>query len=199
MASLNEFLGHQIDALLPEIKSQFEELFSASPESRAILREQLAGRISSESKMLLNSEITFLKNECLKRPSFASAKKKNAFWERNLAQDILSRYNFSYSQKEIIAQQSSMRIPVVAASGVFVLGGTLALALDSAIIVPVAIVAAAVVFVYLKKYIENKNSQSRARIIDECLADLKRQLMEWLLAVEAYFKREVEKIENMEN
>ena len=199
MASLNEFLGQQIDAVLLEIKPQFEKLFSASPEGRAILREQLAGRISSESKVLLNSEITFLKNECLKRPSFASAKKKNAFWKRNLAQDILSRYNFSYSQKEIIAQQPSLTIPVVAASGVFVLGGTLALALGSAIIVPVAIVAAAVVFFYLKKYIENKNTQSRANIIDECLADLKRQLLEWFLAVDAYFKREIEKIEHMED
>ncbi len=199
MASLNEFLGQQIDAVLLEIKPQFEKLFSASPESRAVLREQLAGRISSESKVLLNSEITFLKNECLKQPSFASAKKKNAFWKRNLAQDILSHYNFSYLQKEIIAQQPSLTIPVVAASGVFVLGGTLALALDSAIIVPVAIVAAAVVFFYLKKYIENKNTQSRANIIDECLADLKRQLLEWLLAVEAYFKREIEKIDHMED
>ena len=200
MESINSEIDHKIEEMLQAIRPQFEMLLSTSPGNRESILDGLCGRIASEGKILLSTEIDILTDDCLKRPFFASAKNHNLFWKRNLAQDILGRYDFSYSPPKDGSTISSPSLvnPILAATGTVALGAILSSVFNPAIVIPITIVVAVAVFVFVKKYIEGGHLEARSKLVDDWCMDLKTQLNEWLLVVKEYFDCEINKIEHAE-
>lgn len=190
MESRNNNISLLIDRRLNDLQEQFLMLLDAPPQMRQDIENNLCLRISSESKIILETKINDLTEQCLKNDFFSSAKSQNAFWDLRLKDLIKSKYDFNYSIPKLNMCSCYMKWPIISATGTLAIGSVLAFALDSAVILPIAVIIAAAVFFMVKKIIAEK-AQSKTKIVAECIEDLKKQLLEWLNAVEIFFNSEI--------
>lgn len=194
MASISDEMARRIDEALAEIRPQLEQLLSAPADMQAHLQNDLCSRITSKSKTLLHGEIILLTDAYMEGPLLATTQSKNKFWDRNLSQDIFSHYDFNYTLPSANFPAQTLFPPIISATGALVLGGALAFALNSSIILPFAAVIAAALFFIVKKIQSMKSQNMRSMYISNTLADLKKQLLEWFASVEKYFDDEVKKL-----
>ena len=199
MELTNANISSLIDKRLEALRPQFENLLIASPQMSEKIKDDLCKRITSESKIILGVYIDNLTDMYLKEDLFfSSTTNYNAFWDLKLKEKIRQKYDFSYVTPETRSfAPSVMKIPAVAMGSTIALGGILSVALHSASVIVVSVIVAAVVFFLVKKILEAK-IQNRTQVIAQILEELKKQLLEWLSAVDIFFKEEINKLKHGE-
>lgn len=194
MDSVIDEMSRRIDKALADIRPQFEQLIVAPAGMQERIRGDLCSRITAKSKILLHEETILLTDAYLASSLFTTPQSRNKFWDRNLTQDVFSHYDFNYALPPTDFPTQSPLPPIISASGTLLLGGALAIALNSSLILPFAAVVAVAIFFIVKKMQNIKSQNMRSRYITNALADLKQQLLEWFASVEKYFENEVKKL-----
>lgn len=177
--------------------------FSDSNEIINNVTKLVSSELTTRSKSILSDMLFDLSDSLLKTEFFADITRQNKFFEINLRQEILSKYQFT-SSNFVSYKEASKKIQALKIGGVtFVAGGiievgvVLKAGLSSIIPIPISILIIASIGAALADYhiagpIRNKKVLIRA--LNSYLIRVKKQFLEWFDEIENFFNKRVEEI-----
>ncbi|MFQ7292393.1 MAG: hypothetical protein ACLRQ0_09190 [Monoglobales bacterium] len=178
---------------------------STSNETLSRVTRLVSSELSTRSKSILSDMLFELSDKMLESDFFSDISKQNKFFEINLRQEILSKYQFApsttvnYKEASRTVQAlkvggATLVIGGVAEIGVVLIAG---LSLSSLVPIPISVLVVASIGAALADYyaIEpKKNKKALAQALDSYLVEAKQQFLNWFDEVEKYFNMRVEEI-----
>lgn len=178
---------------------------SNSNEAVTTVTKLVSSELSTRSKSILSDMLFDLSDKLMETEFFSDISKQNKFYEINLRQEILSKYQFSQSAtvnyQEASREIQSLKIggATLLAGGVIEVGVVLIAGLSFSSLVPVPIsllivasIGAAVADYYAIEPARNKKALAVA--LDNYLIQAQKQFLDWFDEVEVFFNKRVEEI-----
>lgn len=168
-----------------------------------IANEQIASKVginvANACEGYANDLYYDLTKQVKKEDFFQDVNHLNAFYDLNLKKKIREKYHFEVNANELkMDPQKANTIyqGLGAAAGTMAVGGILKYALASMVTVPVWLVVAASLLsgvgTYQMKTRENREAYLNA--IDAFLANLEREVLDWLTDIENYYHQQVQSL-----
>lgn len=165
------------------------------------IAEIVASETTMRSKTMLEDMYSYLSKQVLEQPIFSDTNNQNRFYELNLRKELFDKYRFDVPVKGIDYIEANRTVTSVAASvGTGIVGGVLIAAISpTSLVVPVAIVIGAAVATFCVSYFKAVPDMDKGRFataLDEFLATVKEDLLNWFDEIQAYFERRVQELIN---
>lgn len=163
-------------------------------ETAKAICDYVSATIAAESKSLVSSLYTQLSEETLGKEPFLTTRNKNKFYEKDIWALIFDKYSFSTQEKidydVVDANVAALPVPLGTAG----LGAVLSIALSKTIIIPIALVVAGGLYLFIRDKKQKSNTENFISAIDSYLETIKRELMVWFESIEYFYKQQVEEI-----
>jgi len=198
----------KVDTIFNSLREKISSVVAQSPDSKDAL-DQVTRLVSSElttrSKSILSDMLFELSDKQMATNFFSDISRQNRFFELNLRQEILNKYQFtpntavSYKEASRAVQALKVGGTTFVVGGVVEIGIVLAAGLKfpSLVPIPICLLIVASIGAALADYyaIEpKKNKTALAKALDEYLIGAKQQFLNWFDEVEKYFNMRVEEI-----
>lgn len=198
----------KVEGLFRTLRGQVAAIVSDSVSSEDAIAKAtklISAELSSRSKSILSDMLFALSDALLRTDFFADIARQNRFYECNLRQEILSKYQFSpnssvqYQEASRTVQALKMGGIVLAVGGGAKIGAVLVAGLLSAnpISIPISVLIVASIGAVVVEYYTispTKNKKKLTQILDRYLIELQQQFLHWFDEVEKYFYQRAEEI-----
>ncbi len=202
-------------AIRPKVDKMFADLrkkarvivseSSASDEAIKNVTRLVSSELTSRSKSILSDMLYSLSDSLMESEFFSDIKRQNKFFEINLRQEILSKYQFapvaSVNYKEASKTITALKVggATFAVGGAVEVGVVLISGLSVSSLVPIPISALVItsIGVAVADYYAiapARNKRNLAIALDNYLTKMKQQFLKWFDEVEKYFNIRVEEI-----
>lgn len=201
-------INPKVDVMFDDLRKKVHSIvFESSTSNEAIknVTKLVSSELTTRSKSILSDMLFDLSDKLLETDFFADIARQNRFFEINLRQEILSKYQFSTSTtvnyKEASRTVQALKVggATLAIGGVAEIGVVLVagLSLSSLVPIPISALVVASIGAALTDYYAvepKKNKKALAQALDSYLAVAKQQFLNWFDEVEKYFNMRVEEI-----
>jgi hypothetical protein len=202
-------------AIIPKVEKMFGELrakvseIAAETNSANEAVNKIVQLVSSEtairSKTILSDMLFDLSDSLLKTAFFSDITKQNKFFELNLRQEILNKYQFTSNSAIDYKEAAQMVQALKVGGGTFVIGGIGAIgtvlikgrSLSSLVPVPVSVLVIAALGAALVDYLAiepNRSKKNFTQAAENYLTAVQQQFLNWFDEVENYFNKRVDEI-----
>lgn len=201
-------IKHKVDVMFNELRKKVSSIViesSTSDEAVNNVTMLVSSELATRSKSILSDMLFDLSDNLMETNFFADIARQNKFYEINLRQEIMSKYQFAPSvtvnYKEASKTVQSLKVggATLVIGGIAEIGGVLitGLSLSSLVPIPISVLVVASIGVALTDYyaIEpKKNKKALSQALDSYLVAAKQQFLNWFDEVEKYFNMRVEEI-----
>lgn len=201
-------ISRKVDVMFNDLRKKVSFIViesSTSNEAVNNVTKLVSSELAARSKSILSDMLFDLSDSLMETDFFADIARQNKFFEINLRQEILSKYQFepsatinykeaSRSVQALKVGGATLVIGGVAAIGVVLIAG---LSLSSLVPIPISVLVAASICAALADYyaIEpRKNQKALVQALDSYLVAANQQFLNWFDEVEKYFNMRVEEI-----
>lgn len=198
----------KVDIMFDDLREKVATIVSdasTSTEAVTTATKLVSSELATRSKSILSDMLFDLSDSLMETAFFADIAKQNKFYEINLRQEILNKYQFTPSTtvnyKEASRELQALKVggATLAVGGVIEIGVVLAAGLSFSNLVPIPIsvlvvasIGAALTDYYVIEPARNKKNLAYA--LDSYLINAKDQFLEWFDEVEQFFNKRVEEI-----
>lgn len=198
----------KVDFMFDELRKRVSTIVSESATSNEAITnvtKLVSSELTTRSKSILSDMLFDLSDKLMDTDFFADIARQNIFYETNLRQEILSKYQFvpsataNYKEASRAVQALKVGGAALAIGGAAEIGAVLiaGLSLSSLVPVPIGALVAASIGAALADYFAiepKKNKKTLAQALDSYLVEAKQQFLNWFDEVEKYFNTRVEEI-----
>lgn len=201
-------INPKVDVMFDDLRKKVSSIViesSTSNEAVNNVTKIVSSELATRSKSILSDMLFDLSDNLMETDFFVDIARQNKFFEINLRQEILSKYQFApsatvnYKEASRTVQAlkvggATLVIGGVAEIGVVLIAG---LSLSSLVPIPISVLVVASIGVALADYyaIESKkNKKALVQALDSYLVAAKQQFLNWFDEVEKYFNMRVEEI-----
>lgn len=199
----------KVEKLISELREKVITIIansSNSDEAVSAVIQLVSSKLASRSKSILSDMLFELSDSLMETDYFSDVSKRNKFFEINLRQEILNKYQFTPSTT-VDYKEASRTLEALKIGGItFAAGGAIevltvflipSLSFSSLVPIPLGLLFAASVGMALADYyaIEPvRNKKKLGQAIDNYLVQAQNQFLQWFDEVEVYFNKRVEEI-----
>lgn len=178
---------------------------STSTEAVTTATKLVSSELATRSKSILSDMLFDLSDSLMETEFFADITRQNKFYEINLRQEILNKYQYAPSTtvnyKEASKELQALKVggATLAVGGVIEIGVVLAagLSLSNLVPIPISVLVVASIGAALTDYFAiepARNKKNLAHALDMYLINAKEQFLEWFDEIEQFFNKRVEEI-----
>lgn len=203
-------IKNKVDVMFDNLRKKTPHIIADSSDSNEAINkivELVSSELTTRSKTILSDMLFDLSDSLMETDFFADIVRQNRFYEINLRQEILSKYQFAVSDsmnyKEASKEIQAFKVGAITlvGGGVVDVGMVLISCLSKSSLAPIPIWAliAASIGVALTDYLviePKKNKKALADAVDSYLVQTKQQFMDWFDEVECFFNKRVEEIKH---
>lgn len=205
----NTTITDQVNTIFDKLEHETKSIISESSDLKdavKVITKKVSSDLATKSKLILSDMLFDLYDNTLDTDDFFSdASKQNRFFEINLREEILSKYQFTPSTT-INYKEASRTVQALKIGGTtFVVGGAAeigvalaaGLSVSSLVPIPISILIVATLGAALADYCALEPARAKNELIkasDAYLKEAKRQFLKWFDDIEKYFNRRVEEI-----
>lgn len=198
----------KVDKMFTDLRKKVSYIVnesSASNEAISNIINIVNLELKSRSRSILSDMLYYLSDSLMESDFFSDITRQNKFFEINLRQEILSKYQFD-STTSVNYKETSKTIQALSVGGVTLAAGATievgvvliaGLSFSSLVPIPISVLVVASIGAALADYytIEpERNKKNLALAVDNYLAQAKQQFLNWFDEVEKYFNVRVEEI-----
>ena len=198
----DESIKQDVRDFFQKLTEEVHEIISQAP-TLQVANEKIASKVginvANACEGYVNDLYYNLTKQVKKEDFFQDDNHLSAFYDLDLKKRIREKYHFEVNANELkVDPQKANAIyqGLGAAAGTMAVGGILKYALASMVIVPVWLVVAASLLsgvgTYQMKTRENREAYLNA--IDAFLANLEREVLDWLTDIENYYHQQVQSL-----
>ena len=181
---------------------------TSSNEALSKVTRLVSSELATRSKTILSDMLFEISDKLLESEFFTDIRRQNKFYEINLRQEILGKYQFepvaSVNYKEASRAVQSLKAGgiTLATGAVIEIGAVLiaGLSFSSLVPVPVSVLVVASIGVALADYYAIEPAKSKRNLVfalDGYLDQTQKQFLNWFDEVEKYFNMRVEEIKKI--
>lgn len=198
----------KINAMFENLRNKVADIVavsSSSSEAVENVTRVIGSELAIRSKSLMSDMLFDLTDDLMETEFFADISRRNKFYERDIRQEILSKYEFVPSTSVDYREASKVIQALKVGGTTFVVGGavevgvvlTAGLSLSSLVPIPISIliiasIGAALVDCYAIEPARSKKVLTQA--LDDYLVQAKKQFLGWFDEVEIFFNKRAEEI-----
>lgn len=201
----------KVETMFNELKIKTNDIITESRTAKEAI-DKITKLVNSElatrSKSILSDMLFDLSDKLMETDNFSEVSKQNKFFELNLRQEILNKYQFTASSTVDYSEASKTINALITGGATFVIGGAIevgtvlvsGLSMTSLIPIPIGVLIVASIGAALYEFyaIEPKKSKKSMTIAVEKYLDVtKEQFLNWFDEVEKYFDKRVEEIKKI--
>lgn len=198
----------KVDAMFTELRKKVATIVSessTSDEAIAAVTKLVSSELTTRSKSIMSDMLFELSDTLMETEFFSDISRQNKFFEINLRQEILNKYQFAPSTT-VNYREASREIQALKVGGtVLVVGGVVevgvvlisGLSLSSLVPVPISVLIVASIGVAVADYYAIEPTRSKKTLgqaLDNYLMQVQGQFLEWFDEVELFFNKRVEEI-----
>lgn len=198
----------KVDTMFTDLRKKVATIVAESSNSNeavATVTKLVSSELSTRSKSILSDMLFDLSDKLMETEFFSDISKQNKFYEINLRQEILSKYQFA-SSTTVNYQEASKEIQALKVGGATLLAGGVievgvvliaGLSLSSLVPIPISLLIVASIGAAVADYyaIEPaRNKKALAAALDNYLIQTQKQFLGWFDEVEVFFNKRVEEI-----
>lgn len=198
----------KVDTMFTDLREKVATIVAESSDSNeavATVTKLVSSELSTRSKSILSDMLFDLSDNLMETEFFLDISKQNKFYEINLRQEILNKYQFAPSTT-VNYQEASRKIQALKVGGATLLAGGVievgvvliaGLSLSSLVPVPIGLLIIASIGAAVADYyaIEPaRNKKALAAALDNYLVQAQKQFLGWFDEVEVFFNKRVEEI-----
>ncbi len=198
----------KVDTMFTDLRKKVATIVAESSNSNeavATVTKLVSSELSTRSKSILSDMLFDLSDKLMETEFFSDISKQNKFYEINLRQEILSKYQFA-SSTIVNYQEASKEIQALKVGGATLLAGGVievgvvliaGLSLSSLVPIPISLLIVASIGSAVADYyaIEPaRNKKALAAALDNYLIQTQKQFLGWFDEVEVFFNKRVEEI-----
>lgn len=203
-AAIKPKVGTIFNDLRKKVSSAVAES-STSNEALNKVTRIVSSELTTRSKSILSDMLFDLSDKTMADEFFSDIARQNKFFEINLRQEILSKYQFAPSTT-VNYKEASRTVQALKVGGAtFVVGGAIeigvvliaGLSFSNLVPIPISVLIVASIGTALADYyaIEpTKNKKALTQALDNYLVAAEQQFLNWFDEVEQYFNMRVEEI-----
>lgn len=198
----------KVDIMFDDLRKKVASVVadsSTSTEAVATATKLVSSELATRSKSILSDMLFDLSDALMETEFFADITRQNKFYEINLRQEILNKYQYSPSTtvnyKEASKELQALKVggATLAVGGVIEIGVVLAagLSLSNLVPFPISVLVVASISAALTDYFTiepARNKKNLAHALDMYLINAKEQFLEWFDKIEQFFNKRVEEI-----
>lgn len=198
----------KVDVMFDDLRKKVATIVSESSNSNeavTTVTKLVSSELATRSKSILSDMLFDLSDSLMETEFFTDIAKQNKFYEINLRQEILNKYQFapsaSVNYKEASRQIQALKVggATLAVGGAIEVGVVLVagLSLSNLVPIPISVLIVASIGAALTDYyaIEPaRNKKSLAQALDIYLVQAKKQFLSWFDEVEIFYNKRVEEI-----
>ena len=197
---MSDNIKNKVEALIDEIANEVANMKLSSNDFDVNTRQicsYVSSKITAKCKGLMSTLYTELSCETLKSDIFKDNANANRFYDLDLRSHIYEKYNFEPENKINFNAINSQLVAIGIPIGIAGIGVVLSLLITEPIIIPVALVVAALSYPIIKKAVDNTNKQQYYTIVEKYIKGLKNELLSWFDSIEIYYKKQVDELIEM--
>lgn len=198
----------RVDVMFHDLREKVSAIVegaSASNEAVNNAAKLVSSELAARSKSILSDMLFDLSDSLMDTEFFADITRQNKFFEINLRQEILSKYQFTPSAS-VNFKEASRAIRALSVGGAVLVIGSVAeigvvlssgLSLSSLIPILISILIVASIGAAVADYYAIEPARNRKLLVqalDNYLIQAKQQFLNWFDEVEKYFNKRVEEI-----
>ena len=198
----------KVDVMFKDLRKKASAiLMESSTPNEAItnVTKLVSSELATRSQLILSDMLFDLSDKLMDTEFFADIAKQNRFFEINLRQEILSKYQFAPSET-VNYKEASRTVQALKVGGYTLVGGgavevgvvlIAGLSISNLVPVPISLLIVASIGAALADYyaIEpTRNKKALVQALDNYFIAAKRQFIRWFDEVEKYFNARVEEI-----
>lgn len=201
----------KVDVMFDELKQRVSAILMESfTTNEAIINvtKLVSSELATRSKFILSDMLFDLSDNLMETDFFADIARQNKFYEINLRQEILGKYQFApdttvnYKENSRVLQALKVGGATIVVGGVAEISATLIAGLSISSLAPIsigALVAVSLGAALADYYViePKRNKTALAKALDQYLIGAKQQFLDWFDEVEKYFNMRVEEIKQM--
>ncbi len=194
---MSDNIKNKIEALIDEIANDVANMKLSSndfDENTKQVCSYVSSKVTAKCKGIMSTLYTELSCETLKSDIFKDNTNANKFYDLDLCSHIYEKYNFEPENKinfnAINSQLVALGIPI----GIAGIGVALSLSITKPIVIPVALIVAALLYPLIKKGLDSTNKQQFFTVVEKYVKDLKVELLSWFDSIEIYYKKLVDEL-----
>ena len=198
----------KVDIMFDDLRKKVASVVadsSTSTEAVATTTKLVSSELATRSKSILSDMLFDLSDSLMETEFFADITRQNKFYEINLRQEILNKYQYAPSTtvnyKEASKELQALKVggATLAVGGVIEIGVVLAagLSLSNLVPLPISVLVVASIGAALTDYFiiePARNKKNLAHALDMYLINAKEQFLEWFDKIEQFFNKRVEEI-----
>lgn len=198
----------KVDIMFDDLRKKVASVVadsSTSTEAVATATKLVSSELATRSKSILSDMLFDLSDSLMETEFFADITRQNKFYEINLRQEILNKYQYAPSTtvnyKEASKELQALKVggATLAVGGVIEIGVVLAagLSLSNLVPLPISVLVVASIGAALTDYFiiePARNKKNLAHALDMYLINAKEQFLEWFDKIEQFFNKRVEEI-----
>lgn len=198
----------KVDTIFNDLRKKVSFAVAESSTSNEALNKVtriVSSELTTRSKSILSDMLFDLSDKTMADEFFSDIARQNKFFEINLRQEILSKYQFAPSITVNYKEASETVQALKVGGATFVVGGAIeigvvliaGLSFSTLVPIPISVLIVASIGAALADYyaIEPaKNKKALKQALDNYLVDAKQQFLNWFDEVEKYFNVRVEEI-----
>lgn len=203
-AAIKPKVGTIFNDLRKKVSSAVAES-STSNEALNKVTRIVSSELTTRSKSILSDMLFDLSDKTMADEFFSDIARQNKFFEINLRQEILSKYQFAPSTTVNYKEASKTVQALKVGGATFVVGGAIeigvvliaGLSFSNLVPIPISVLIVASIGTALADYyaIEpTKNKKALTQALDNYLVAAEQQFLNWFDEVEQYFNMRVEEI-----
>lgn len=204
----SETIKPKVDTMFNDLRKKVFSLVSTSSVSNETINK-VAKTVSSElatrSKSILSDMLFELSDSLLSTEFFSDIARQNKFYEANLRQEILDKYQFAptttvdYKEASKTIQALKVGGVTLAVGGAIEVGAVLiaGLSFSQLVPIPISVLIVASIGAALADYFAiapEQNKKALTEALNNYLNQTKKQFLKWFDDVEHYFNMRVEEI-----
>lgn len=198
----------KVDIMFDDLRKKVASVVadsSTSTEAVATATKLVSSELATRSKSILSDMLFDLSDALMETEFFADITRQNKFYEINLRQEILNKYQYfpstTVNYKEASKELQALKVggATLAVGGVIEIGVVLAagLSLSNLVPLPISVLVVASIGAALTDYFTiepARNKKNLAHALDMYLINAKEQFLEWFDKIEQFFNKRVEEI-----
>ena len=198
----------KVDTIFNDLRKKVSSAVAESSTSNEALNKVtriVSSELTTRSKSILSDMLFDLSDKTMADEFFSDIARQNKFFEINLRQEILSKYQFAPSTTVNYNEASGTVQALKVGGATFVVGGAIeigvvliaGLSFSNLVPIPISILIVASIGAAMADYyaIEpTKNKKALTQALDNYLVATEQQFLNWFDEVEKYFNMRVEEI-----
>ena len=198
----------KVDTMFNNLRKKVATIVSESATSNEALNKVtklVSSELTARSKSILSDMLFDLSDSLMETEFFSDISKQNKFFEINLRQEILNKYQFAPSTTVNYKEASKELHALKVGGATFIVGGAVevgvvliaGLSMSNLVPIPISVlivasIGAAVADYYAIEPARNKKVLRQA--LDSYLIQAQKQFLSWFDEVERFFNKRVEEI-----